>query len=87
MIGVSGFGENLEIVPDGEFLPPMKARCSEEIVQRACTKMGIRMIPAPKRFSPSPTINVQPATIVDVVCGDAMLERILACPYRCFRRR
>ena len=48
MIGVTGSRENLEIVPDGVFLPPLKPRCSEEIVERACTRMGIRMIPTRK---------------------------------------
>src|SRR5438046_1395592 len=45
MIGVCGTRENLEVLPDGEFLPPLKLRCSEEIVKRACTKMGIALIP------------------------------------------
>lgn len=48
MIGVTGTREGLEIVPDGEYLPPLKFRCSEEIVKRACERMGIRMIPARK---------------------------------------
>jgi choline dehydrogenase-like flavoprotein len=48
MIGVTGSRENLEIVPDGEFLPPLKFRCGEAIVKRACTKLGIAMIPARK---------------------------------------
>ena len=45
MIGVCGTRENLEVLPDGEFLPPLKFRCSEEIVKRACARMGIAMIP------------------------------------------
>ncbi len=48
MIGVCGTRENLEILPDGEYLPPLKFRCSEEIVKRACDKMGIPMIPTRK---------------------------------------
>ncbi|MFN8006193.1 MAG: GMC family oxidoreductase N-terminal domain-containing protein [Terriglobia bacterium] len=48
MIGVTGSRENLDILPDGEFLPPLKPRCSDEIVQRACQRMGIRMIPTRK---------------------------------------
>ena len=54
MIGVTGSRENLEIIPDGEFLPPLKPRCSEEIVQRACTKLGIPMIPARKAVLTKP---------------------------------
>src|SRR5213078_3430438 len=57
MIGVTGSRENLEIVPDGEFLPPLKPRCSEEIVKRACTKLGIPMIPARKAVLTKPYDN------------------------------
>src|SRR5260370_19519604 len=48
MIGVTGSRENLDILPDGEFLPPLKLRCSEEIAKRACAKMGIPLIPTRK---------------------------------------
>jgi choline dehydrogenase-like flavoprotein len=47
-IGVTGSRENLEIVPDGEFLPPLRLRCSEEIIKRVCGRMGIRVIPTRK---------------------------------------
>jgi len=45
MIGVCGTREKLGVVPDGEYLPPLKFRCSEMIVKRACAKMGISVIP------------------------------------------
>jgi choline dehydrogenase-like flavoprotein len=48
MIGVTGSREGLDVIPDGEFLPPLKFRCSENIVNRACQKMGIPMIPSRK---------------------------------------
>jgi choline dehydrogenase-like flavoprotein len=48
MIGVTGTREGLEIVPDGEYLPPLSFRCSEAIVKRACERIGIQMIPARK---------------------------------------
>ncbi len=54
MIGVTGSRENLEIVPDGEYLRPLKFRCSEEIVKRACAKMGIPVIPARKAVLTEP---------------------------------
>ncbi len=57
MIGVTGSRENLEIVPDGEFLRPLKFRCSEEIVKGACSKMGIRMVPARKAVLTEPYDN------------------------------
>jgi choline dehydrogenase-like flavoprotein len=49
LMGVTGTREGLDIVPDGDhYLPPLKPRCSEILVKRACTKMGIPMIPARK---------------------------------------
>jgi choline dehydrogenase-like flavoprotein len=54
MIGVTGSRDGLEIVPDGEYLPPLKFRCSEEIVKRACAKLGIPMITARKAVLTEP---------------------------------
>src|SRR5256712_4291765 len=54
MIGVTGSRDGLEIVPDGEYLRPLKFRCSEQIVKRACDKMGIPMIPARKAVLTEP---------------------------------
>jgi choline dehydrogenase-like flavoprotein len=54
MIGVTGSRENLEILPDGEFLPPLKFRCSESTVKNACTKLGIAMIPTRKALNTVP---------------------------------
>ncbi|MBV9083754.1 MAG: GMC family oxidoreductase [Acidobacteriaceae bacterium] len=48
MIGVTGSREGLAVLPDGEFLPPLKMRCSDLIVKRACDKMGIPFIPTRK---------------------------------------
>jgi choline dehydrogenase-like flavoprotein len=48
MIGVTGSRENLAVLPDGEFLPPLKMRCSDLIVKRACDSMGIPFIPTRK---------------------------------------
>ena len=41
-IGVSGRREGLEVLPDGQFLPPMPYRCGEEILKRAVDGMGDR---------------------------------------------
>jgi choline dehydrogenase-like flavoprotein len=54
MIGVTGSQENLDVLPDGEFLAPLKFRCSEEIVRKACGRMGIRMIPTRKAVLTEP---------------------------------
>jgi choline dehydrogenase-like flavoprotein len=39
-IGVSGQKEGLEILPDGEFLPPMPMSCGEEMLKETLAKMG-----------------------------------------------
>jgi choline dehydrogenase-like flavoprotein len=54
MIGVSGSHENLDVIPDGEYLRPLKFRCSEEIVKHACTRLGIPMVPVRKAVLTEP---------------------------------
>jgi choline dehydrogenase-like flavoprotein len=54
MIGVCGSRDHLEIVPDGEYLRPIRFRCSEEIVKRACDKLKIPMIAARKAVLTEP---------------------------------
>jgi choline dehydrogenase-like flavoprotein len=54
MIGVTGTREGLDVLPDGEYLRPLKLRCSEHIVGRACRKMGIRLIPTRKAVLTEP---------------------------------
>ncbi len=48
---VCGTRENLEVLPDGEFIRPLQPRCSERILGRACGKLGIRMIPVRKALA------------------------------------
>lgn len=45
LIGVCGTKENLEILPDGIFMPPPKPRCGERLLQKAGNKLGIKVIP------------------------------------------
>ncbi len=68
MIGVCGTRENLEILPDGEYLRPLKFRCSEQIVKRACDKMGIPMIPTRKALLTEPYDDRPPCHY----CGHCM---------------
>lgn len=68
MIGVCGSREGLDIVPDGNYLPPLKSRCSEEIVARASARMGIRMIPVRKALLTVPYDNRPPCHY----CGHCM---------------
>src|SRR5713226_3514105 len=48
---VCGTRENLEVLPDGQFIRPLQPRCSERILGRACEKLGIRMIPVRKALA------------------------------------
>lgn len=68
MMGVTGSRENLEVVPDGEYLRPLKFRCSEEIVKRACARMGIPMIPTRKAVLTEPYDDRPPCHY----CGHCM---------------
>ena len=55
MIGVTGSRENLEILPDGEFLPPLKFRCSRDTSSSVrAEKLGIRVIPTRKALNTVP---------------------------------
>lgn len=69
MIGVTGSRDNLEILPDAEsYLPPLKFRCSEEIVKRACNKMGIPMVKARRALLTEPYDDRPPCHY----CGHCM---------------
>lgn len=68
MIGVCGTREGLEILPDGEYLRPLKFRCSEAIVKGACAKMGIAMIPTRKAVLTEPYDDRPPCHY----CGHCM---------------
>ena len=54
MIGVTGSVEHLDILPDGDFLPPLNLRCGEHLVKRACARMGIPFIPTRKALVTRP---------------------------------
>ncbi len=45
-IGVFGTKENVPNAPDGVFLPPPKARCTETIIKKACDALNITCIPS-----------------------------------------
>ncbi len=51
---VCGTKENLEVLPDGDFIRPLKLRCSEHILRRASSKFGIRLIPVRKALATEP---------------------------------
>jgi len=68
MIGVTGMRDHLEIVPDGEYLRPLKGRCSEQMIKRTCAKLGIPMIAARKAVLTEPYDNRPPCHY----CGHCM---------------
>jgi choline dehydrogenase-like flavoprotein len=68
MIGVTGSRENLAVLPDGEFLPPLPMRCSDLIVKRACDGMGIPFIPTRKALLTKPYDHRPPCHY----CGHCM---------------
>lgn len=51
---VCGSKENLEVLPDGRFIRPLKLRCSEKILGRAAEKLGLRLIPVRKALATEP---------------------------------
>ncbi len=68
MIGVCGSRDGLAVLPDGEFLPPLKMRCSDRIVKRACDKLGIPFIVTRKALLTKPYDNRPPCHY----CGHCM---------------
>lgn len=68
MIGVCGSRDGLAVLPDGEFLPPLKMRCSDLIVKRACDKLGIPFIVTRKALLTRPYDNRPPCHY----CGHCM---------------
>jgi choline dehydrogenase-like flavoprotein len=69
MIGVCGTREGIEILPDSaHYLRPLRFRCSEEIVKRACDRLGIRMIKARKAVLTEPYDDRPPCHY----CGHCM---------------
>ncbi len=45
MIGVASTVQNRPSNPDGEYLPPMKFRCLDVILERGCAKVGVPYLP------------------------------------------
>jgi choline dehydrogenase-like flavoprotein len=43
-VGVCGNRDGLEDLPDGNFLPPVPLKCSDEIIKRGAAKLGVKII-------------------------------------------
>jgi choline dehydrogenase-like flavoprotein len=67
-VGVCGNRDGLEDLPDGEFLPPVPLKCSDEILQRAAASVGARIIHVRKATLSVP-MNSRPACHF---CGNCM---------------
>ena len=67
-VGLCGNRDGLEDLPDGEFLPPVPLKCSDEILQRAAASVGARIIHVRKATLSVP-MNSRPACHF---CGNCM---------------
>jgi choline dehydrogenase-like flavoprotein len=67
-IGVFGTKENISSAPDGVFLPPPKARCTELVIKEACDKLNILCIPSRLAILTKP-LNGRPACHYCAQCG------------------
>jgi len=67
-VGVCGNRDGLEDLPDGEFLPPVPLKCSDEILQRAARSLGATLIHVRKSTRTVPTAT-RPACHF---CGNCM---------------
>jgi choline dehydrogenase-like flavoprotein len=67
-IGVFGTKENVPNAPDGVFLPPPHARCTETIVKKACDRLNITCIPSRMAILTKPH-NGRPACHYCAQCG------------------
>ena len=67
-VGVCGNRDGLEDLPDGEFLPPVALKCSDEIIRRAAESAGARVVHVRKATLSVP-MNARPACHF---CGNCM---------------
>jgi choline dehydrogenase-like flavoprotein len=67
-IGVFGTKENVPTAPNGVFLPPPKARCTETIIKKACDRLNILCIPSRLAILTKP-LNGRPACHYCAQCG------------------
>lgn len=67
-VGVCGNRDGLEDLPDGQFLPPVAMKCSDEILQRAARSVGARLVHVRKATLTVPT-KTRPACHF---CGNCM---------------
>jgi choline dehydrogenase-like flavoprotein len=71
-IGVFGSKENLPNAPDGNFLPPPRPRCTENLVKKACDHLNITCVPSRLAILTVP-LNGRPACHYCAQCGRGCL--------------
>ena len=67
-VGLCGNLDGLEDLPDGVFLPPVPMKCSDEILKRAASALGLKLIHVRKATLTVP-MNARPACHF---CGNCM---------------
>jgi choline dehydrogenase-like flavoprotein len=67
-VGVCGNRDGLDDLPDGDFLPPVPLKCSDEILRRAATSLGARVIHVRKATLTVP----RPQRLACHFCGNCM---------------
>jgi choline dehydrogenase-like flavoprotein len=76
-VGVCGNRDGLEDLPDGNFLPPVPMKCSDEIIKRGAAKLGIKIIHVRKATLSVPKFH-RPACHF---CGNCMAGCDVAAKY------
>jgi choline dehydrogenase-like flavoprotein len=67
-VGVCGNRDGLDDLPDGNFLPPVPMKCSDEIIKRGAAKLGVKIIQVRKATLSVPKFH-RPACHF---CGNCM---------------
>lgn len=67
-VGICGNRDGLPDLPDGDFLPPVPMKCSDEIVKRGAAKLGVKVIHVRKATLSRP-MGARPACHF---CGNCM---------------
>jgi choline dehydrogenase-like flavoprotein len=76
-VGVCGNRDGLEDLPDGEFLPPVPMKCSDQIIRRAAESLGAKIVHV-RKATLSVASKTRPACHF---CGNCMAGCDVAAKY------
>ena len=79
-VGVCGNRDGLEDLPDGDFIPPVNFKCSDQLIRRGADKLGVRIIQVRKATRSIPG-NGRPACHF---CGNCMAGCDVAAKYNSY---